>query len=301
MGLKLNKKPRLLLSTKASAILLSFFIIIGIIGGVMIPIGWESRQNAISTLNGELNPFRVNAKEPFRVAFSPETGMNFTYQQLSEGISLSDLWTGLPSDDLKINFDKNNNLLISAKIRNSNGTLVGIITNNNWQLSNPDELLYVDRNYNSFAFEIIGIDNFPTFQVMMVGSNEIQIGGLFYTTDHGSIYFQIINSYSGWETVYYPDGTVVVQQHRNSDMYLDESEEFLAAKNIPTIFKYPALTNASNVGKLAIPFTHSSDPLIVPTFEFGLGISMFIIGSVVSYFALESYSYQKTKEKREKR
>ncbi len=253
--------------------------LIGVIGLVIIDIGFQNRQEAILALNGELDPFPLNLSENFTVQLSqnfngsPLTNINFTSQQLASGIDMNQVFPAssgtkfgpFMNDELKIDFI-NNKLYVSATIVNSNGTTIAEILNNEWKTVDPSTLLFWDRNYNAYAFEIIGSDGVPTFQVIMTGPNRIEIGGLFYTT-HGTIYFQPMS-----------DGTM---------LYINETEMQLEAAHIPTIFKYPALTDPNNLGKMTDAFYPSSNPLSQSTWTIAFGIFLATLGSILGGIGLK--------------
>ncbi len=117
-------------------------------------------------------------------------------------------------------------------------------------------------------------------QVAMVGSNKIQIGGIFQSK------LGVI------DIAPQSDGTAVM------NFNLNDTE--LESEHIPTLFKYPCLTNASNLGKMNSLFYPSSSPLTIPTLEFGLGIFFLAIGTIISYFAWDTYSYYRAKEREER-
>jgi len=187
------------------------------IGGLVTEIGWTNRQNAIMSMNGELIPFDVDLSKPFDIMLSAGVTFQYSNIDLANGFNLSTIFPfgiNFVDDQFRIQF-MNNKISVSADIRNSNNTIIAQIVNNEWKTVSPDTLLFWDRNYNAYAFEIIGSNNIPTLQVIMVGSNRIQIGGLFYTQT-GSIYIAPA-----------PDGAMmyvnVGEQHQE---YNQTSQEF---------------------------------------------------------------------------
>jgi len=271
-----SEKIRLPSSRNKGIILLVIGSIITVLGGAMIPIGWEARQNAIKTLNGELIPFSIDMSKPFQIAFSPTTSFEFTWAQMENGIDLNIFFSSavnLTTDQLKIQFI-DNKLSVSADIKDSKGTRIAQIVNNEWKTVDPSSLLFWDRNYNAYAFEIIGSNNVPTLHVIMVGPNRIQIGGLFYTSD-GRIYIrQPLKSD--------PTGTGAVFE-------INPTDQRLEALNISRIFKYPALTDTSNLGKMVNPVYPSSDPLSGPTWIMIVGVVSAFSGPILFAFGFETY------------
>ena len=120
-------------------------------------------------------------------------------------------------------------MLLSATLRDSKGNIIAEIVNNTWStVDRHYQLSFNDRNYNAYAFEIIRSDGVPMFQVAMVGSNKIQIGGIFYSTNPkiGEVDIAPLSN-----------GTAVMSFN------LNDTE--LEAEHIPTLFKYPCLTRPS--------------------------------------------------------
>lgn len=263
--------------------------IIGLIlislGGLLVTIGFDNRNKAIMTVNGELNPFPVDISKTFHFQLAklpyPDTNLTdikFTGKELEEGIDMNQIFpaaSGVGSpftpNQLKIKF-VDNKLSVSTILTNSNGTTIAQIVDNQWKTVEPSSLLFWDRNYNAYAFEIIGSNTVPTFQVIMVGPNRIQIGGLFYT-ERGSIYFQPVE-----------DGAV---------LHVNQTDAELVDADIPTIFRYPALTKEANLGKMNDPYYPSSDPLAIPTWTIITGVILGLFGSISSKFGYDSYKHEK--------
>jgi hypothetical protein len=248
---------------------------------IAVPIGWQQYNSAIMTLNGELIPFSVDMSKPFDVMLSAGVIFQYSGTDLANGFDLSTapLFAvfNFASNQFQIQFT-NNKMFVSANIKNSNNTLIAQIVNNTWKTVNPDTLLFWDRNYNAYAFEIIGSTGKPTLQVIMVGPNKIQIGGLFYTKT-GSIYIAPE-----------PDGAMLYVNV--GDQHLEEEAA------IQTIFKYPALTNSSNLGKMINPIYPSSDPLSEPIRTIIFGVALFIIGTILmGLFGVETYIVMKKEVK----
>ena len=272
----MRKKLRLRISRRKSLALLIISAFIVVIAGEVSYINWEARQNAIDTLNGQLTPFPIDLSNPFKLLLSQGVVFSYDSVDLSQGFNLTSLFPfGINFTDstFSINF-VNGKMFVSAEIRDSNNTLIAKIVNNEWKTVNPDTLLFWDRNYNAYAFEIMGLNNIPTLQVIMVGQNEIQIGGLFFTKT-GSIY-------------------IAPMKNGEAMMYVNVGNQHLEEKDtIYTIFKYPCLTNSSNLGKMNSSFYPSSDPLLLPTILFIGGIAVSSIASITFAFALESYMFQR--------
>lgn len=261
----------------------------------MIPNAQKQKDMIISTINGELIPFEVDPSKPFYLSISPTINATFSFDELKNGISLSDAFPdlsgtyGIAADDFKIEFI-NGKISVSAIIRDSNGIKIAQIANNTWKMVNPDTLLYWDRNFNAYAFEIINSNNVPTFQVFMTGQNEIQIGGFFYTSPPEGIY------------IYSLDGIKILTTEIYSDLsystgYLEKQGAgflFLGNRGISgieslvgdrRIFKYPALNNPENLGKLASSEIPSDNPLAKSDQTLFQGLLMQIFGTIFVFIA----------------
>jgi hypothetical protein len=238
--------------------LLCFLLILMVILGtimvtyssfVISPEAQKQKDDAILTLNGELSPFEIDIEKPFYVFIGARVPFHFTGEQLAEGISLNNFITSpfgnVTSDEFHIDL-LNGKFQVSASIRDSDGKLITQIVNNTWKTVDPNyQLAYWDRNYNDYAFEVITSNYVPILQVAMVGSNEIQFDGLFYTED-GFVRLAPMSN-GGASFTYYPKSETFEEVNKN--------------ESIPLLFKYPALTNASNLGKMENPFYPTTDPL----------------------------------------
>lgn len=260
-----------------------FLIIIGAflmpIGGYLTEIGRSDWDNAVKAMNGELNPFPVDTTKPFDVMLSEGVHLIFSAKDLENGFILSKMFPpsyNFTDNPLHIQFI-DGKMFVSADVVNSKHELIAKIVNNEWKTVDPSTLSFWDRNYNSYAFEIIGPDNLPALQVIMVGPNQIQIGGLFYTKT-GSVYIAPQG----------PDAAIFVNvgdQRRQS------------AENIPRIFYYPALTNPSNLGKMVNPVYPSTNPQFEPILMTALGITLVFLGGVAGVFGIEKYKAPKGRRK----
>lgn len=231
----------------------------------LIPNGEQERNNAILAERGEIIPFNVDFTQPFDIMLSTNVHFLYNSADLARGFDLGAIqpFTALHlvPNQFRIDFS-NRKMLVSANITNADGQLILRIINNEWTIRNPDTLLYLDRNYNAYAFEIIGENGKPTLQVVMAGPNKIAIGGLFYTKTGGSIYIEPVSD------------RAMLYVNVRPDQHLEENA------TVTTIFEYPCLTNPSNLGKMINPVYPSSDPLAGPNNEILVGVILSIIGGV---------------------
>lgn len=276
------KDLHLPISRETGISLLFVGAILGVVGGALIPIGRDAREKAIKTLHGELIPFNVDMSKPFTVMLSADVEFSYGRVDLANGFDLNDIFPfklNLTTDQFKIEFI-DNRISVSANIKNSENVTIAQIVNNEWKTVNPDTLLFWDRNYNAYAFEIIGSNNVPTLQVIMVGPNAIQLGGLFYTQT-GRIYIQ-------------PMETGAVMWKNPTDQQLEDA-------NILTIFRYPALTNPDNLGKLINPIYPSSDPLTKSTWIIVSGFVLAPLGTILFAFGFHIYKSSEKKTDKERK
>lgn len=178
----MHKKPHISMTKRKAVIVLIISLLLTVIGGILTPIEWDSREKTISAMNGELIPFPIDPSKPFNLYLSGGFPIPLSSDDIKNGFNLAQFLysVNLSYNQFSIRFN-DSKMCVSAVITNPNNQTIAIIHDNNWQTVNPDTLLFLDRNYNAYAFEIIGSNGIPTIQVVIRGANEIQIGGLFYT------------------------------------------------------------------------------------------------------------------------
>jgi hypothetical protein len=137
----------------------------------------QDQQNAIMATRGELVPFDMNMSEDFVVKLGSNT-FSTNAQALAQGfdpVSVLNLGSSWP---FQIGFS-NGKMSISANITNSNNEVIAYIENDSWKSVSPNSMEIGDRNYNVYAFEIVDLNTIPIFNVEILGSNTIQISGVF--------------------------------------------------------------------------------------------------------------------------
>jgi len=245
-------------------ILIVLGIIFGSVGVLIIKNGWDERQNAIKILNGKLsNPFEVNTSEPFNVWIGSNVYV-FSPEELEDGVRVYHPLSAGYASNFKIRFVEKK-LSVGAEIKNADNKIIAQIIDNKWRTVNPEnELFLLDRNYNDYAFEVIGSNEIPILQIIMIGPKDIQIGGIVYYSKSGPTY------------VLYND---------NGDTWILDapSDEQLQSLNISKIFKYPA--NSTNLGKLDNPIYSSTDPLEDSFRTMLIGGIIFITGAIFAGLA----------------
>lgn len=252
-------------------ILLTFFVTGTLIAGEgslnLIPNGQRDKTQAVMALNGQIIPFKIDPTKSFRICLSQSIDwFNYSIDDLANGIDLrSVIYNKIVPDQFKIQF-VDSKLVVSALIKDSNNETIAEIVNNEWKTVDPHyQLAFWDRNYNAYAFEIIGSNNRPTFQVIMIGDNKIQIGGVFYLEDGGYIF---------------------ISPQKNGDAMIYKNEMPPSNETSLTIFKYPCLTQPDNLGKMINPIYPSSNPVVEADWEIQLGYVLFYGGSILAAISL---------------
>jgi hypothetical protein len=145
---------------------------------------------------------------------------------------------------------------------------------NEWKSVNPDSLDIWDRNYNSYAFEVIDSNKIPVLQVIMGHENELLIGGSFYNQGI-PIFATLTNGFS-----------FISDWNISSRMW----QEFRDS----TIFKYPSVSHLGEIKSLPShdwsnpnstdqTFT-SNDPLSVSNWKICGGYVAMTLGIIITTF-----------------
>jgi hypothetical protein len=271
MSKKQKRKP----SLKKHIILLSVLVFLIVIGVVLagygsldlIPSGENDKENAIKALNGEINPFDIDYGKPFDIMISDGVTFQYNDLNLSKGFYLNQIpglgVLNVTYSQFQIQF-VSKKMFVSADIRDSKNNPIVQIVNNTWNTVDPHyALAFWDRNYNAYTFEAINSLGIPILHIAMVGSNKIRLDGLFYT-QKGSVYIGA-NS----------DGSAVFVINVRPDQHLEENYSYA------TLFRYPAMTNSSNLGKMLNPYYPSSDPLSEPNSRIQLGYEFYYGGTIL--------------------
>jgi hypothetical protein len=165
-------------------------IIVIVIGILLIFFGYEilnaataEKQNLLDPLRGQITP-KIDPSKPILVVLGGSLG-NYSTQELAQGIDLTRLVHIQTGNDtvqfpIQITF-RNDNIQVSATIRDEKGNLLADIKDNEWKAVSSDSMNIWDKNYNSFAFEVIEINKFPILQVLVAKENEIRIGFNLYS------------------------------------------------------------------------------------------------------------------------
>jgi hypothetical protein len=217
--------------------------------------------------NGELTPFNVDEQKPFDAQIG---GVHIILSV--NDLEGYDFRKAFNLGGVEYPFELkyvDGKLVVSAEIKNTNGDVVAKIVDNQWSV-NFNPIVTYDRNYNSYAFEVIDSDRVPILQVVLKPENNIFIGGVF----HGE------------------NGTIVAQLNGTT---LYNYEDYKYAQ---TIFRYPS---ESNLGKL-VPnslYAFGGQVILAPNEISAIGYVLFGIGTFVTLvIGLESFKRKNQKRKR---
>jgi hypothetical protein len=203
------------------------------------------------------------------------SGNTFSSQELANGIDLTRL-IHIEQDNqtvifpIKIAFGKNtNNIIVSATIKDEKGNILANIIENDWQAPSSSSMEVWDKNYNSYAFEIIDSNKIPILQVIMGGKNEILIGcslyrqgiPLFATLTHGFNFFG------------------------SGEITSEQLEDLRDA----TIFEYPSKTHLGELKPIPdfwdnLKIYPTDNPLADSNFNKLIGAIMVITGGILGAF-----------------
>jgi large-conductance mechanosensitive channel len=137
----------------------------------------QNRQNVLMAQKGEVLPFKMNMTSDVTLYLGNNKEVT-SAEALVQGVNLANFLYLNGNFPFQIGFS-DDKMSVSANITDSNNQLVATIRNNVWKSDSPNSPQIGDRNYNNYAFEVIDNNNITIFNVRVVGSNEIQIGGLF--------------------------------------------------------------------------------------------------------------------------
>ena len=298
----MEHKKRVFSSKKARVVLLIVGAILVIVGQTLFAEGWQERQNALSSNRGEISP--SSAIDPTKPLFVELGGLgnNFNVTELANGIDLTRLFHLQQGNKTFNNFPVQisfvgNKLSISAEIKNSDNATIARIVDNNWATVNPDTLLIWDRNYNSYAFEVIDSNKIPVLQVLLAGQNRILIGCNLWQQGIAA-FFTLTKGFS-----FYSDGNV--------------TQEKIQDLRSSTIFKYPSnkhlgetVDNLQSLVDLSYSYGNPSpsnnpypisNPLADSTWLIVSSIVLSVFGTVcIGSFGAETYIILKEKKQRQK-
>ena len=260
---------------KTIAILSLFFgLVFTIIGPLMISYSWQLAGMESEAMTGKLLPFGIDSQKPIEIQCG---GFHIfmTLDQLSEGFNLSSI-VNLVGFDYPFHIRlKDQRFLVSVDVMNSNGEIIARIVNNYWSVNNNPVIAY-DRNYNSYAFEVIGSDLVPVIQVVFKPQNRMYLGGFYFSPD--------------WTVLLLPNDTSVINPSLTN---LNES--------LPRIFKYPS---EEHLGEMVEPIPYQISRISTQVFNLGvvltfLGVPLLVYGTVkTDYVQAKARAHRKSRKHR---
>lgn len=257
-----------------SILALLFGVVFTIVGPLATSYSWQLADKESRAMIGQLLPFGIDSQKPIEIQCGG-FHVNMTLDQLNEGFNLS-RYVDIVGFDYPFHIAlKDQRLLVSVDVKNTNGETVAKIADNQWSVNNNNVIAH-DRNYNSYAFEVIDSDLVPVVQVVFKPQNKMYLGGLFYSPD--------------WMVLLLPNDTSVINPSLTD---LNES--------LPRLFKYPS---EEHLGEMVEPMPYQVSRASTQVFNLGVvlttvGIPLFVYGSVkTDYVQAKVRMYRKSRKHR---
>jgi hypothetical protein len=245
--------------TKLMNLKLFIFVLIGVI---LISIGTyfftTYGPNLLALEKGDIIPFNIDTNKDFEVQMGG-VHVATTIKELSIGLNMTHYFN---INNIKYPFQISFNygkLLVSAEIKDDEGNTAAKISNNKWVV-NPNPIVTYDKNYNSYALEVITPNQIPILQVVMTPENKIFVGGVFNSNNTTMI--SMLND----TTIFGETGSTKITN--------------AIAKYDQTIFRYPS---GSHLGELTAnsPYAFSINLTFPPETIINVGYVLFAIGTLV--------------------
>jgi hypothetical protein len=250
----------------------SFGVVLTIVGPLAISYSWQLADKESRAMIGELLPFDIDSQKSIEIQCGG-FNVDMTLDQLSEGFNLSH-YINLVGFDYPFRITlKDQRFLVSANMRNDNGEVIAKIVDNQWSV-NDNHVIAYDRNFNSYAFEVISSDSVPIIQVVFKPQNKMYIGGFLYSPN--------------WTVLLLPNNTSVLNPSLTD---LNES--------LPRIFKYPS---EEHLYEMVEPILYQVSRVSTQVFNLGVvltavGIPLFVYGSVkADYVQAKVRTYRKSRK-----
>jgi hypothetical protein len=296
----------MLSAKQISVLLLVIGAIMGVIGNILYQDGTQERQQIIDSTKGSISSpesnssFVPNPDQLYLISVGAFT-TSFRYEDISAGFNLRRIVNIEQADyDIQLKFDQNYNLLVSTKIRNEDNQTIAYIINNQWATAETSSLLIGDRNFNSYAFELIGIDDLPILQVLLVNQTYIKIGVCLKVgntwdlmpIDSTSIIGCLTSDAQGQAAINY------ATSHR---LFQYPSAEHVGQLTDSAIHPKPFIENTVNTPASTPNNYPSSDPLAHSTTMTIAGVVMQIIavicGGMIAAVTVQDFRLKKAKKK----
>jgi hypothetical protein len=258
-------------------------VIVIIIGVFFIFFGWSIWNNAEAQRQNEYNPtsgqltaiYKIDPTQPIYV-YLGGAGNNFTAQELSDGIDLNRLIEfGNFTFPIQITFGQDGDVQVSALIKDENGNILADIVDNQWKAPSSSGMQIWDKNYNSYAFEVIDANKIPILQVIIGAKNEVLVGISLY--HEGIPYFGTIMTGFNLYGDYYTNGLTPseLEALRNATIFYYPSSQHLGQlKTIPDFSTFPPTFQS-------FPESNPSKP---STWNLIIGATMALSGGTIDAF-----------------
>jgi hypothetical protein len=260
---------------KSVATLALFFgVVFTIIGPLAISYSWHLADVESRAMIGELLPFGIDSHKSIEIQCGG-FHVNMTLDQLSEGFNLSRYVTLVGFDyPFRITL-KDLSFLVSVDMRNTDGEIIAKIVENQWAV-NDNHVIAYDRNYNSYAFEVISSDLVPVIQVVFKPQNKMYLGGFFFSPN--------------WTVLLLPNNTSIINPSLTG-----------LNKSLPRIFKYPS---QEHLGEMVEPIPYQVSRASTQAFNLGvvltaIGVPLIVYGTVkTDYVQARVRTYRKSRKHR---
>lgn len=252
---------------------MAVIIVLGVAFITLGPIEWgiggQMANEEERKMTGELLPFEIDTQQPIEIqcgGFHVILGLD----ELQRGFDLSNYFKfGTFDYPFRVTL-KDQRFLISVDVENSKGQTVTSVVENEWSVNN-DPVIAHDRNYNSYAFEVIDSNLVPVIQVVLKPGNYMYIGGFFYS----------------------PNGTVLL----TGDTMRINPTVMNANSSLPRIFKYPS---SDYLGQMVVKSTYQVPRTSAQVILLGevLTVSGIFLNSYTIYVGVAGYVKEKRRRKR---
>lgn len=258
---------------KTIAILSLFFgVVFTIFGPLVISYSWQLAEMESRAMIGEILPFGIDSHKSIEIQCGG-FHVHMTLDQLSEGFNLS-RYVNLVGFDYPFHITlKDLRFLVSVGVMNTNGEIIAKIVENQWAVNDNPVIAY-DRNYNSYAFEVISSDLVPVIQVVFKPQNKMYLGGFFFS----------------------PNLTVLLLPNNTSIINPSLTD---LNKSLPRVFKYPS---EEHLGEMVEPILYQISRASTQVFNLGVvltavGIPLFVYGTVkADYVQAKVRVYRKSRK-----
>lgn len=240
------------------------------IGLIELEDGKQLADNETKMMKGELLPFEIDSQKPVEIQFGGFHAIT-NMSTLGEDFNLRRF----------IDFDVDypfqirlagKRLSFSVDMKNGDNETIATISDNQWGVKNDNTIAH-DRNYNSYALEVIDSHLVPAIQIVFTPENKLYVGGLFYLSN----------------------GVILVATNDTTMINPSPSE---INSSLPRIFEYPS---EQHLGEMVVKTTYqvsrvSAQVIIIGQILTGLGILFSTITGYIGIVGLRDYVEKNRKQ-----